>query len=288
MKTKFLLFSVFVFIFLMAFNIKNRPHSLFQHSLTKNYVEIPAGKVIVDGIPDSIEAFAISKFEVSNRDYLQFLYELKEDGNLKDYQLAQVKIDKWQQTSLNQQLIDSYHTYPGFADFPVININRQGAELYCDWLTNAFEKENQTDYEVIFRLPTRKEWIRAARGENIHATYAWGSPSLRDAKGYYQCNYKRLGAEQIYFDEGTQSYKIVEPKEILPHLITDKVDAYSPNDFGLYNVCGNVAEMIYADEKAVGGSWFDPGFDVRVESFTNISEASPYVGFRPVMIIKEK
>ena len=93
MKTKLFSFSVFVFTFLMAFSIKDRPHSLFKHNLTRNYVEIPAGKVIIDGISDSIEGFAISKFEVSNRDYLQFLYELKEDGNLEDYQWAQVQLD---------------------------------------------------------------------------------------------------------------------------------------------------------------------------------------------------
>ena len=71
------------------------------------------------------------------------------------------------------------------------------------------------------------------------------------------------------------------------YVSTVAVDEYSANEFGLYNMCGNVAEMIKEEGKAVEGSWNDTGFDVRVESMQDYTGASPYVGFRPVMVVKK-
>ncbi|MEI8201577.1 MAG: hypothetical protein WCH34_01100 [Bacteroidota bacterium] len=51
---------------------------------------------------------------------------------------------------------------------------------------------------------------------------------------------------------------------------------------GIYNMCGNVAEMVAEKGIAVGGSWKDTGYDVRIESTINYSEPSPSIGFRPV------
>ena len=48
-------------------------------------------------------------------------------------------------------------------------------------------------------------------------------------------------------------------------------------------MCGNVAEMISEKGIALGGSWKDTGYDVRIESTANYTEPSPTVGFRPMM-----
>ena len=48
--------------------------------------------------------------------------------------------------------------------------------------------------------------------------------------------------------------------------ITAQVSSYYPNSFGLYNVCGNVAEMVAEKGKAKGGSWKSFGGEVRIES----------------------
>jgi len=61
--------------------------------------------------------------------------------------------------------------------------------------------------------------------------------------------------------------------------------SYSANKFGLYNVCGNVAEMIVNEGIAVGGSWNSTGYDVRVMSVKKYFEPNPFVGFRPIIEI---
>ena len=60
-----------------------------------------------------------------------------------------------------------------------------------------------------------------------------------------------------------------------------------PNEFGLYNVCGNVAEMVDERGIAYGGSFLDPGYDIRIDSETHYDAPSPKVGFR-VIAVKKK
>jgi formylglycine-generating enzyme required for sulfatase activity len=67
--------------------------------------------------------------------------------------------------------------------------------------------------------------------------------------------------------------------------ITAPVKSYWPNGYGLYNVNGNVAEMIADKEIVAGGSWNDPGYDVRNESVKPYKGAARNVGFRIVATV---
>jgi len=66
---------------------------------------------------------------------------------------------------------------------------------------------------------------------------------------------------------------------------TAPVKSYWPNGFGLYNMNGNVAEMVSDVEVALGGSWADPGYDVRIASKKAFTGASKTVGFRIVATV---
>ena len=152
---------------------------------------------------------------------------------------------------------------------------------------DKINQETSSAYVVEVRLPSREEWMRAARGNTSHR-YAWSSPYLQDGKGYFLCNLKKLGAEQISFDAEKQEYEIVKLYDGPDATLTEPVGNYSPNMFGLYDVSGNIAEMISEKSQAVGRSYYAPGYDVRVESVEGHQDASPWVGFRPVLIIKNK
>src|SRR5690606_16885546 len=66
----------------------------------------------------------------------------------------------------------------------------------------------------------------AARGGRVGTQYPWGGPSARNAKGCLMANFKP--GRGNYIDDGAA--------------YTAPVYSYFPNDFGLYNMAGNVAE----------------------------------------------
>ena len=142
-----------------------------------------------------------------------------------------------------------------------------------------------------FRLPTEGEWEYAARGGKQSAIYPWGGPYLVDSRGDFLANFKPkrgdYAADNIVY--------------------TAEVDSYEPNDFGLYNMSGNVAEWtsspyynesyefnttfnpdVYmpGNERKVvrGGSWKDVAYFLKVGSrdYEYADSAKSYIGLRLV------
>ena len=69
--------------------------------------------------------------------------------------------------------------------------------------------------------------------------------------------------------------------------MTAPVRLFTPSAYGLYHMNGNVAELT-TEGLACGGSWNSTGYDVRIESMIEVDGPSPFVGFRPLLIIKER
>ena len=77
-----------------------------------------------------------------------------------------------------------------------------------------------------YRLPLETEWEYAARGGLDLSMYPWGGPYTRNYQGCFLANFKPLRGN--YIDDGT--------------VYTAKTGSYEPNEYGLYDMAGNVAE----------------------------------------------
>lgn len=131
--------------------------------------------------------------------------------------------------SYNEPMTRNYFWHPAFDDYPVVGVNWKQANAFCYWRTNLWNKYRREMGEVNtedFRLPTEHEWEYASRGGHDLAPYPWGGYYVRNAKGCLLANFKP--GRGNYPEDGG--------------LYTVKVDAYFPNDYGLYNMAGNVAE----------------------------------------------
>lgn len=98
-------------------------------------------------------------------------------------------------------------------DHPVVQVSWNDAEAYCEWAQTL--------------LPSEAQWERAARGGHEGRVYPWGDELQPD--GFHRCNVWQ--GKFPYLNAAEDGW-----------LGTAPVEAYEPNDFGLYQMIGNVWE----------------------------------------------
>ncbi len=203
--------------------------------------------------------------------------------------------------SYNDPMTERYFWHPAYDNYPVVGVNWKQAKAFSIWRTELLRAYlNSKGNAVVneFRLPTEAEWEWAARGGNSFSPYPWGGPYTRNEKGCFLANFKPLRGN--YVDDGGLTPVIVAH--------------YPANDFGLYDMSGNVAEWTNdafdessyhftwdmnpaysynakdSDPSALkrkvvrGGSWKDIAYYLQVNSRTYEFQdtAKSYIGFRCV------
>jgi len=201
----------------------------------------------------------------------------------------------------NETYMRLYFNHPGYNDYPVVGVSWEQATAFCHWRTEFLRRSLDANFRNTiepYRLPTEAEFEYAARSGKTENSYPWKSDGVTSEKDCFLANFKP--GEGNYTKDG--------------HLITAKVASFSPNEFGLYDMAGNVAEWTstaflesgpeimsdmnpeyrysaakedpYAMKKKVvrGGSWKDPAHFIRsdVRTFEYQNEQRSYIGFRCV------
>lgn len=287
MKYNKILVFVIIIAAILSINAgKKKPSKLFFKDI-EGYVFVPGGKVYIDCDSTGVNSFYISKYEISNKQYTDFLIFLDQQRQYDKLAVAQIDSIKWRDKyQYNEPYVTYYHKHPAYANYPLVNISYEGAVLYCQWLSEKYNKEHQNSGLIAeFRLPNRAEWIRAARGGNVLGIYTWNGPYLRNSKGTIMCNFLRYGDENIHYNDEAKKYEVARTDQwaVFAGDITAPVKSYFANAYGIHNMCGNVAEMVTEKGIACGGSYAESGYDVRVESVKKYTETSPTIGFRPIM-----
>jgi len=196
--------------------------------------------------------------------------------------------------SYNEPMQRDYFWHAAYNDYPVVGVTYEQAKAFCAWRTkykNDWLRANGNPTINPFRLPTEAEWEYAARGGLEYSTYPWGGPYAQDDRGCFMANFKPMRGD--YLADGA--------------LYTVQADAYYPNDYGLYNMAGNVSEWTstaydvsayyfvstmnpnYQDSgnkrKVIrGGSWKDVAYYLQVSTrdYEYKDTARSYIGFRTV------
>jgi sulfatase modifying factor 1 len=201
--------------------------------------------------------------------------------------------------SYNEPMATMYFWHPSFDNYPVIGITWKQANAFCVWRTQFLNSAlvGSGDYFVHdYRLPLESEWEWAARGTLQNSMYPWGGLYTRNRDGCFLANFKPLRGN--YADDGG--------------VTTIAVGTYDPNELGLYDMAGNVAEwtanaydesayFFYHDlnpdykfnatdvdnpvmkRKVIrGGSWKDIAYYMQVSTRTYEYQdtARSYIGFR--------
>lgn len=118
-----------------------------------------------------------------------------------------------------------------------------------DLQTGGKRKVRQEDGVMLpdYRLPTEAEWEYAAlalqgnaKFENVNERriYSWDGLSMRQTKG------RHVGKMRANFKRGRGDNQGISEMPNDAAYITAPVRSYWPNDFGLYNMSGNVSEWV--------------------------------------------
>ena len=200
----------------------------------------------------------------------------------------------------NEPYTRMYFSHPGYADYPVVGVSWEQANAFANWRTDYLRRSigKQGAYIEPYRLPTEAEWEFAARVGKEANKYPWEGDFPISDSGCFYANLKP--GDGNYIKDG--------------NLITSKVGTYDPNDFGLYDMAGNVSEWTStaytesidrltndinpeyrynaakedpykAKRKIVrGGSWKDIAHNVRADlrMWEYQNEQRSYIGFRCV------
>jgi gliding motility-associated lipoprotein GldK len=157
--------------------------------------------------------------------------------------------------SYNDPMARHYFNHVKYDDYPVVGVNWHQAQAFCAWRTiykNTYWESYDEPVTEDFRLPTEYEWEYAARGGRIGNNYPWGGPYTRNSKGCMLANFKPLRGN--YGADGGM-YPV-------------RVDSYFPNDFGLYNMAGNVAEWTvnaWSEQSHVFTHDLNPDYRINVK-----------------------
>jgi formylglycine-generating enzyme required for sulfatase activity len=253
-------------------------------------------------IHDSLYA---SKFECSILNYRTFLSDLKSQSKDVSKFLPDT-FAGWKGNLEDNSRIPLYLSHPAYNDFPIFSISHEAAVAYCQWLNEVYagyaDKKIQ---QMAFTLPTVSEWENAALSfknkSQEEAYYKTDRYSLQEIDYPWLNNnlYRENNARSKYIDlnilsNGLSSYlnfpdfrKANFQDEFYQSQQTAPIKSFLPSNNGMYNVCGNVAEMTLNPEITKGGSFLKYPEDCAIHdtlAYYNIPNRD--VGFRVFMKVK--
>ena len=252
----------------------------------------------------TVSSFYMDQTEVSNLDYLEYIYWLNRvygenfplvvQNALPDTLIWRDKL------AYNEPLVNTYFRHPSYQNYPVVGVSWLQANDYASWRTdrvnenqlieagildfdpdqkdeNNFNtdaylagqyeglvKEGKADLDPTgtgirsvrfedgimlpnYRLPTEAEWEYAALGligNTLYnrvverREYPWNGSGVRtDESKYY-------GSFVANFKRGRGDYMGVAGNLNDGADLPAPVGSYWPNDYGLYNMAGNVSEWV--------------------------------------------
>ncbi len=153
--------------------------------------------------------------------------------------------------SYNDPMSGMYFWHPAYDHYPLVGVSWKQSVAFSVWRTqmkNGFLRSMGRVIVNDYRLPTETEWEYAARGGLASSPYPWGGNYTRNYLGCFIANFKPMRGN--YTDDGG--------------IHTVIVAHYEPNEWGLYDMAGNVSE------------WTQTAFDESSYSFTHDNNTQNY------------
>jgi formylglycine-generating enzyme len=212
------------------------------------------------------DSLYIDEHEVRNIDYIEFLYWTGRMQPERYVSLLPDTIDRTKKLHWSEPYVEYYLRHPAYRNCPVVGVSYEQAVAFCEWRTNMVNrflyirdnpkvvKEVHWDSVKVFpkrlhfRLPTKEEWEYASAAGLSYEKYPQGYENLSDEYGFpvsktaadsmLWMNPNFLKRRGIPFINRHNVYNGVTEEDKQP------VKSGKPNSYGIYNLPGNVSELI--------------------------------------------
>lgn len=217
----------------------------YNETMTNNYLRHPAyADYPVVGV-NWIQAVEFSKWRTDrvNENILEREGYLKKDNKIKLGSDVTAENSFSTETYINTPS----KTFGGNEEVVLKKEMGGGRRPAADTAKNVYAQRSSGLILPEYRLPTEAEWEYAAtalvgnREYNIYKgqkKYPWSGQYTRSSKRQYR------GDQLANFKQGKGDYGGIAGWSDDGADITNKVKSYAPNDFGLYDIAGNVAEWV--------------------------------------------
>lgn len=255
----------------------------------------------------TVASFFMDETEIANIHWLEYLFYVKKDSSEEFWNSALPDTMVWvQPLAYNDPYVDHYLRYPGFRYFPVVGVDWLQANDYCLWRTAVVNKKLAEDAGVEvpeggggriplesgvvvpnYRLPSEAEWEYSAQAlignqwldenQTHKRLYPWDGHALRNPYG------REMGMFLANFKRGRGDYAGIAGKLNDGAMITDYIYNYPPNDFGLYNMAGNVNEWVRDVYRPLSYQQVDDLNPLRRDGFLDEADGYDKGGFQSLI-----
>ncbi len=254
--------------------------------LTDGFVFVEKGVTsAANGSAELAYDIEMAKYEVTIKEYVAFLneYDVASDGSYKGQVMLALNYTECPIQYDGNQFVFKKNSNSPYDTCPVTFVTMYGARTYCNWLSQkagiskayneetweklkSNTKEGYYDQVAGYRLPSGYEWVFAVRGGKDGLATTWAGS-----------------------DNWEEVAWINEPYQYLPP--THPVGLKKPNELGIYDMNGNVAELSENDWHVyIGETYFGMSANTLMFSYSkidyydslNIKGSGRCMGFRVV------
>jgi formylglycine-generating enzyme required for sulfatase activity len=142
-------------------------------------------------------------------------------------------------------------------DHPVVNVSREDAQAFCEWLTLRERKDERIADTHVYRLPTDREWSRMVgleeeegispgwRDARKQSVYPWGPTWPPDQVIGNFSDVTAARTPGVAFDRTIPGYDD-------GHEFTAPVGSFPANSRGIFDLSGNVQEWVEDEYSKLG------------------------------------